>query len=106
MSAVNLVVEDTLPIAEDTVLIEDVLPAVEDTIPVEDHLQQDFVKVMDKMDQIIVLMQTEDVQEPDIDLSAILQQQNDLIVEGSFFVGLCVIISFAVYMFWSQMSKW
>ena len=34
-----------------------------------------------------------------------LQQHSEL-VEGNFFVGLSVVISFAIYMFWNQLSKW
>lgn len=30
----------------------------------------------------------------------------DLVTEGFFFIGLSVMISLAVYMFWNQLSKW
>lgn len=30
----------------------------------------------------------------------------DLVAEGYFFSGLSVVIAFAVYMFWNQLSKW
>lgn len=30
----------------------------------------------------------------------------ELVTEGFFFIGLAVMISFAVYMFWNQLSKW
>lgn len=33
-------------------------------------------------------------------------EQHEQLVEGNFFVGLTVVISFAVYMFWNQLSKW
>lgn len=33
-------------------------------------------------------------------------KQQEITVEGFFFVGLSIVISFAVYMFWNQLSKW
>lgn len=32
--------------------------------------------------------------------------KSDIVVEGFYFVGLSVVISIAIYMFWSQISKW
>lgn len=36
----------------------------------------------------------------------LLIDQHKDVVEGFYFVGLSIIISFAVYMFWNQLSKW
>lgn len=36
----------------------------------------------------------------------VIEQRHKEQTEGFFFVGLSVIISFAVYMFWNQISKW
>lgn len=36
----------------------------------------------------------------------IMEQRHNEQLEGYFFVGLSIIISFAVYMFWNQISKW
>lgn len=33
-------------------------------------------------------------------------ERHEQLVEGNFFVGLTIVISFAVYMFWNQLSKW
>lgn len=36
----------------------------------------------------------------------VMEQRHKEQLEGYFFVGLSIIISFAVYMFWNQISKW
>lgn len=41
-----------------------------------------------------------------IENKELMIKQQELTVEGFFFVGLSIVISFAVYMFWNQLSKW
>lgn len=56
--------------------------------------------------EILTTMQQEETVTNDQDIKSLIEAQNQLIVEGSFAVVLSVIISFAVYMFFNQLSKW
>ena len=56
--------------------------------------------------EILTTMQQEETVTNDQDIKSLIEAQNQLIVEGSFAVVLSVIISFAVYIFFNQLSKW
>ena len=56
--------------------------------------------------EILTTMQQEETVTNDQDIKSLIEAQNQLIVEGSFAVVLSVIISFAVYIFFNQLSNW
>lgn len=35
-----------------------------------------------------------------------LDQTEQMMIEGNYFIGLSVVIAFAIYMFWNQLTKW
>lgn len=56
------------------------------------------------LQQIVNALETQ--QATTLEHQEIALEQHDQLVEGNFFVGLSVVISFAIYMFWNQLSKW
>lgn len=56
------------------------------------------------LQQIVNALETQ--QATTLEHQEIALEQHKQSVEGDFFVGLTVVISFAVYMFWNQLSKW
>lgn len=53
-----------------------------------------------------LLLATQNLLEKTDEQNVLLDQQQQLQIESTFFVSLSIVISFAVYMLWSQLSKW
>lgn len=67
----------------------------------EIQLQKEMVDGFSQM-----MVATEEQQAMMLEQNELQLQQHKEIVEGFYFVGLSIVISFAIYMFWNQLSKW
>lgn len=99
----------------ETVLVNDVeLTSDEVLVEILNTLQPDpeqqelaLTNVESEMELLQgILNALETQQATTLEHQEIALQQHSELVEGNFFVGLSVVISFAIYMFWNQLSKW
>lgn len=87
-------------------LLENLLTAIEEQKPTDEEIKAENATTEENQ-TTLQSIETE-LKTLNENLVTLTEQspKEEIVVEGFFFVGLCVVIAIGVHMFWSQISKW
>lgn len=87
-------------------LLKEVITTLKEQQPTEEEVQaQTLTEEEQATTDDMILQELTSLNENLLVLTEQMPEEK-IVVEGFYFVGLSVVITFAVYMFWSQLSKW
>lgn len=97
------VLVNDVEMTSDEVLVE-ILNTLQPDLEHQQLQQTNAESEIELLQSILNALETQ--QATAIEQQEVALERHEQLVEGNFFIGLSVIIGFAVYMFWNQLSKW